>query len=390
MRVLLISRCPPYPLHLGDRLIVWHLTEELARRGVQFDLLALAQRSQDHAEANAYRHLFEHVTLFDEAPRPLPTLLRRALWPAARFPQRSEQAWNPALWRTVQQFAQRPYDAIHLFGGVQVYECAAALGQRAAQAVITPYESYSLYSERVLAQDGGLVAALRLDMARRYESFMFAPYGPVVVLTEADALALRRLNPSLDVRVIPNGIDLAYFQPGSAARQPAELLFLGNYEYAPNVDAALFLIEEVLPRVRAAFPQVVLKLVGHAPPPTLLARQSEVVRVLGRVDDVRPHYAQATAFVAPLRLGAGMKNKILEALAMQTPVVTTPIGADGIALQHGEHALIASAESIAEQVTVLLRDPALGQRLGRAGRALIEARYSWGAVAEAYLKLYTE
>ena len=388
MRVLLISRCPPYPLHLGDRLIVWHLAKELAQRGVQLDLLALSQRPQDHDELAAYRHLFGQAILFDEALRPLPALLWRALRPAARFPQRTEQAWNPAFWHAVRQFAQQPYDAIHLFGGVQVYEVAAALGQRAAQAIITPYESYSLYLERAFAYDGGLVAALRLSMARRYESFMFAPYGPVVVLAEADALALRRLNPSLDVRVIPNGIDLAYFQPSATARQAAELLFLGNYEYAPNVDAAFFLIDEVLPRVRAAYPQATLKLVGHAPPPPLLSRQSEAVRVLGRVDDVRPHYAQAAAFVAPLRLGAGMKNKILEALAMQTPVVTTPIGADGISVQHGQHALIAPAESIAEQTLALLDDPALGRRLGQAGRALIEARYSWGAVAEAYLSLY--
>jgi len=389
MRVLLISRCPPYPLHLGDRLIVWHLAEALARRGVRMDLLALRQRPQDESEVEAYRHLFGRVALFDEAPRSPLSLAWRALWPAARFPCTAERAWNPGLWRALaSQIAQYDYDALHLFGGVQVYELAAALGGRAAQAIITPYESYSLYLERAFAQEGGLPAALRLGMARRYESFMFAPYGPVVVLAEADALALRRLNPSLDVRIIPNGIDLDYFQPSAGPRQPAELLFLGNYEYAPNLDAAFFLMDEVLPRVRAAYPQATLSLVGHAPPPELLARQGEAVRVLGRVDDVRPYYAQAAAFVAPLRLGAGMKNKILEALAMRTPVVTTPIGADGIAMQHGQQALIAPAESIAAQVVALLDDPPLGQRLGQAGRALIEARYSWGAVAEAYLSLY--
>jgi len=389
VRVLLISRCPPYPLHLGDRLIVWHLAEELGRRGAALDLLALAQRPQDQAEVDAYRHLFGRVALFGEAPRTLPALAWRALWPAARFPRHAERAWNPGLWRALlAQLAQQDYDALHLFGGVQVYELAAALGERAAQAIITPYESYSLYLERAFAQDGGLLAALRLGMARRYESFMFAPYGAVVVLAEADALALRRLNPALDVRIIPNGIDLAYFQPSSAPRQPTELLFLGNYEYAPNLDAAFFLIDEVLPRVRSVHPSATLSLVGHAPPPDLLARQCESVRVLGRVDDVRPYYAQAAAFVAPLRLGAGMKNKILEALAMRAPVVTTPIGADGIAVQHGQQALIAPAESIAEQVVALLDDPALGQRLGQAGRDLIEARYSWAAVAEAYLSLY--
>src|SRR5690606_36683295 len=118
--ILLISRCPPYPIHLGDRLIIWHLARELSRRGYTIDLLAFANRPEDHAEIDHYRVFFRHITLIDEPRRSYP---KRLILPGARFPQRADQAWSPEMWRSIESHrAQNRYDAAHLFGGVQVYE----------------------------------------------------------------------------------------------------------------------------------------------------------------------------------------------------------------------------------------------------------------------------
>src|SRR5690606_36881945 len=117
----------------------------------------------------------------------------------------------------------------------------------------------------------------------RYESWMFTPYARTVVVSDADRDELLGINPSLPIDVIPNGIDLDYFQLQSVEREPAALLFVGNYEYAPNVDAALHLAREILPQVQAQIPGAKLWLVGNAPTPQMQALASESIQVSGRV-----------------------------------------------------------------------------------------------------------
>jgi polysaccharide biosynthesis protein PslH len=140
--------------------------------------------------------------------------------------------------------------------------------------------------------------------------------------------------------------------------------------------------------VQAHIPQARLWLVGNAPTPAMQALASDTVIVTGRVPDVRPYLAQATVFVSPLRLGAGIKNKVLEALALGCPLAATPLSVDGIAVRHEHDALVFPMGELPAAVVRLLRDPDLQHRLSAAGRQLIVGRYSWAQVAEAYLQLY--
>jgi polysaccharide biosynthesis protein PslH len=386
MNVLLISRCPPYPLHLGDRLILWHLTRELRAMGVRFDLLALADRAEDGAETGHYAGQYGRLALFPDPPRTLASYARRALVPGARWPRTARAAWSPALWRAIETWrGERCYDLVHLFGGVQVYEFAHALG--GLPAIITPYESYTLLLERELAAGGGLATRLRAAMAARFEAFMFTPYRQAVVLAEPDRQRLLALNPDLPLSVIPNGVDLATFAPMDLPRRTETIVFVGNYAYGPNHDAALLLARDILPEVQAAVPGARLQLVGHAPPPDLLALASPDVQVTGRVEDVRPYLAAAGVFASPLRTGAGIKNKILEAMAMATPVVASPISMDGIAARPGQDVLVAQPDAFAAAIVQVMRDDALRAQLAGARRVVVDG-YGWEAVARQYLSLY--
>jgi glycosyltransferase involved in cell wall biosynthesis len=394
MHVLLISRCPPYPLHLGDRLIPYHLVSNLQARGHRVDLLAFYNQDEDAQAIEQYEHLFGSVELIAEPTRGSLDYLRRTAT-GRYFPAQAEEAWSPAMWQAIERrLAAARYDVAHLFGGVQVYEYRA-LVERLPN-LIVPYESFSLFLQRQQAQTGSLArrltGAVQLEMARRYERTMFSGYDRVVVLTEQDADSLRALNAGLPLQVIPNGIDLDYFTP---QRDPAEspgtplLLFVGNYEYGPNVDAALFLGREIFPLVRAELPEARLMLVGNGPPPELQVLAREGVEITGRVPDVRPYLERATVFVSPLRLGAGMKNKVLEAMAMARALVGTPLSADGIGLVEGEHILYGeSAEALAEAVLRVVSSERLRMALAYANRALVEARFTWQAVAETYESLY--
>ena len=211
-----------------------------------------------------------------------------------------------------------------------------------------------------------------------------------MVISAADRALLQDLQPSLNIEVIPNGIEHERFQPRAVERESDTLLFVGNYEYEPNLDAALILAEQVLPRVRQERPKARLQLVGANPPKWLRDLASDQIEVSGRVPDVAPYLARASVFVCPLRIGAGLKNKVLEALAMGIPVVATPLSVDGIAVRDGESALVADIDGIADKTIELLGDQALRDRLAQGGRALVEAQYSWEKTASSYERLYEE
>jgi polysaccharide biosynthesis protein PslH len=389
-RILFISRCPPWPLYLGDRLILYHLGRELSLRHHELDLLAFANRPEDWHEQDHYNMDFGHVELFHEPPRSQVSYLRRAIFPGARWPRTAEESWSPELWRAIQKrLVSENYDIVHLFGGVQVYEFKNVLGD--IPTIITPYESYSLYLKRAIeaASVTQWTSRTRRTLTRRFEGFMFAPYPRTVVVSEQDREELLDINPTLKVAVIPNGVDVYEFRPRPTQRIPA-LLFVGNYEYAPNVDAAMRLATDIFPQVQRQIPEVRLWLVGNAPTAEMQALASDAIRVTGRVPDVRPYLARAGAFVSPLRLGAGIKNKVLEALAMGCPVVATPLSVDGITVTNRQDALVADGASMVEAIVQVLQDAKLRKQLSVNGRKLIETRYSWDRVAEMYLKLYDD
>ncbi len=389
MRILLISRCPPYPIHLGDRLIIWHLARELHARGHEIDLIAFTQYDGDNRGKSNYQAYFRQITLLPEPERSQGSYLKRLLWPPARFPDNAAASWSPQMWQTIETHLQQgDYDLVHVFGGVQVYEFAALLANHPA--LITPYESFSLYMQRLVDTEGDFHYQIQHIVAQQFERWMFKPYQRVVVLADPDRDELQRLNPDLPVEVIQNGIDLDYFKGGNPVneRDPHTLLFVGNYEYPPNVDAALYLAQKIFPQVQQQIPDVRLQLVGNAPPEKLQALASEAIEITGRVPDVRPYLAEATVFVCPLRMGAGIKNKVLEALAMQIPTAATPISIDGISVTDGKQVLVAEPYYLAGKVVHLLEHRENQARLAENGRALIESRYSWQHVADQYEALY--
>jgi glycosyltransferase involved in cell wall biosynthesis len=390
MRILLISRCPPYPLYLGDRLIVWHLADELEGRRHQLDLLAFTQRPEDRHDVDHYDMRFDHVELFEEPRGRRALYLKRALLPQSHFPKQAEDSRSAVMWRAIERLiASKDYDLVHLFGGVQVYEFFHAL--RGLPTVITPYESYSLYLKRMVETSPfSPMQRFQHTLARQFESWMFTPYQRTVVVSQPDKDELLSINPSLRVEVIPNGIDLYHFRRVRGRKKAPALLFVGNYEYAPNVDAALRLAHAIFPQVRAVIPEVKLWLVGNAPPPELQQLVSASIKVTGRVPDVRAYLARATAFVCPLRFGAGIKNKVLEALAIGCPVVATPLSVDGIDVRDGHDVLLTGDEDMPATIVRLMRDKPLQAQLADNGRRLIEERYSWSRVADLYEMIYKD
>ncbi|MBI5233286.1 MAG: glycosyltransferase [Deltaproteobacteria bacterium] len=217
-------------------------------------------------------------------------------------------------------------------------------------------------------------------------------FDKVVCMTSNDAQELRGLLPEDKLAVINTGVDTSFFSPGSDDEiEPDSLIFVGGYRHYPNVDAVVYFVNEILPLIRKEAPGVRLYVVGSYPPPELIdaVRHDSNIIVTGLVEDLRVYLRKAGVFVVPLRLGCGIRGKVLEAWAMAKPVVATTVAGAGLEAIHGENILIAdSPEDFARETIRVLRDPALGKRLGLNGRDIVVRKYDWSMVGEKISDMY--
>lgn len=224
-------------------------------------------------------------------------------------------------------------------------------------------------------------ARIQLPKFVREQQRVAALSEKIVTLSDADRDEFHRIAPECDVTTVPNGADIDYFRPlPEIAEEPDTVVYFANFGWPPQDDAALFFHNEILPRVRREIPGTRLILAGKTPPPAIRALASDDVIVTGLVPDIREYVQRAAVVVLPLRVGAGTKHRVFQTLAMEKALVTTSVGAEGIALEHGKTAMITDDPAEFAALTVrLLRDTALRGQLGRAGRELVVDHYDWRA-----------
>lgn len=207
-----------------------------------------------------------------------------------------------------------------------------------------------------------------------------------VAVSEDDRQKLADIAPGMRGVTVPTGVDTTYFTPDGHVERGAGLVFSGSMDWHPNEDAVVYFAEAVLPRIRTEIPDASFTIVGRNPGPRVRGLAAHPgVFVTGTVDDVRPSIGEAAVYVVPIRAGSGTRLKIFEALAMGKPVVSTTVGAEGLGLEPGRHFVPADdPAAFAGAVVSLLRDPARRRALGGAGRALVEANYSWPIVSRIF------
>ena len=212
----------------------------------------------------------------------------------------------------------------------------------------------------------------------------------VICMTDPDANELRKFAPSVPIYTINTGVDLDYFRPPEQPSEEARLVFVGAFQHLPNVEAMLYFYGEVLPLIRDKMPGVELLIVGSDPPPPILSLTAVPgIHVTGFVPDIRSYMAASSVYVVPLRLGVGIRGKILEAWSMKMPVVSTSIGCAGLKYENGRNLLVGdSPQEFARQTLSLLNDPAERRRLGEEGRKTAEQYYSWEYSARQLDALY--
>lgn len=210
----------------------------------------------------------------------------------------------------------------------------------------------------------------------KYEAALFNIFDNKAIISEPD----RDLIPHPDkekIHIIPNGVDHAFFKPLEREKK-YELVFIGNMGYPPNVDAAVYLAQKVLPLVHKSKPGAKLLLAGATPAKRVQEQENEFVHVSGWVDDIRDCYAEARIFIAPMQIGTGLQNKLLEAMAMKIPSITSKLANAALCAKDGEEILIGEKPmDYARYIIKLLDDQAFADQIAKAGFKFVNEKYDW-------------
>ena len=224
---------------------------------------------------------------------------------------------------------------------------------------------------------------LKLEYKRlaAYEEKMFRAFDNKTIISYPDR-DLMQVSEKEKIAVIPNGVDHAFFKPMNKAKQ-YDLVFTGNMSYPPNVDAAGFLVNNIMPLVWQELPEARVMLAGAKPSARVKSLESDNVKVSGWLDDIRDAYAAAKVFIAPMRIGTGLQNKLLEAMSMKIPAITTPLANDALRAANEKEILIGkNADELASHIVKLLNDEVFASSIAEQGYAFVHKHYSWDEATE--------
>jgi glycosyltransferase involved in cell wall biosynthesis len=376
VRLLYLTNGFPYPLTSGY-LRHYHFIRELSARHA-ITLLALAGPGFEPEHLRGLEPFVEQVRAFRRAPGARSIARKLADRLGTPGPVRELRA---AVTRCL---AERRFDAV-ILSGKQTLPAIAGLElpvvidvcDAASERMWGSLRYGPLAAAPMRALDYLRMRRMERALVRRGSHLLFASCRDREAVLGADARP---------ATVVPNGVDLEYWRRSTCALGRDTVVFTGAMHYPPNIDAAVHLIEDVLPRLRRHRPGVQLLVVGRDPAPRLAALASRPgVTITGYVDDVRPWLDRATIFVAPLRFGAGIQNKLLEAMACQVPVIASELAADGLRTEEGELPPIEiarSADEFAECAARQLHARELSPSPDAAARKYVERHFSWRASAD--------
>jgi len=411
MRFLFLTPQYPYPPHKGTTLRNYHVIAGLAARHT-IDLLSFSDAPPSPSPLD---RLCRRIATVRSRPR---SNYRRAIDTLlSPWPDMGLRLWSMDYARQLQAWlADGEYDVIQIegielarYGLTLTHALARSLSRSRTAAnrrgstlvVFDDHNAEYLLQQRIAQIEleaqgwnaGALYSSLQARKLRGFERRICCCADRVVAVSDADADAIWQLDPSLKVQVVPNGVDTIFNQRESVEPidlPPHALVFTGTMDFRPNVDAVLWFAREVLPLVRWTIPDAHFVIVGQRPHARLNGLRAEPsITITGAVEDTRPYIAAAAAYVIPLRMGGGTRLKLLEAMSMAAPIVSTTLGAEGFPIEHGRELLLAdNPGSFARSIVDLIQYPERGQALGRVARSFVVERYDWQQIVPKFEEVY--
>jgi polysaccharide biosynthesis protein PslH len=386
MKLLFLTPQLPYPPRQGTAIRNWGLIKSLSAQH-QITLLTFATLQETVAP-----ELLAACSQVEVAvpPAPRSIIQRLATLLTSPLPDLAHRLYSPYFNERLKALLKaNQFDALFIEGLelaraaidldlslpiiYDAHNCETVLQRRA----------YETDLKRSARWPAALYSFIQTKRLAQFEAQVCQRATRITCVSPEDATALKSLTPNLNPTVVPNGIFLSDYASPTLSPQPSAptLVFTGKMDYRPNVDAVVWFANDILPLIQNKKPDVQFLIVGQKP---LLAVQQLAQRpgitVTGAVEDIRPYIAQASLYIAPLRMGGGTRFKLLEALALKRPIVSTIVGAEGFGVQNGKELLLAdSPNEFADAVLGLLDNPAKQQALIQAGYEFVHA-YDWSNI----------
>lgn len=379
MKITVVAPRFPYPLDKGDRLTVYHILKHFSNNH-EMSLVCFMDPDEDPAWV-------DKIQLYCQRIEIVPWRKWRAysnciLGLPSSTPLQVNYFTDPVMQKTVDRVINETQPdliyAYHMRVGNYIEPYRDRVRVLAIQNSLTlNYRRLAKYAPNWWRK---IFYSIEYNKLRKSEAKLASKFDKVLVISEHDLRAMEP-NPPLDnVFFNPHGVDYSYYSPDlNAEKEPNTLIMTGAMSYAPNADAAIYFYNEILPIVRQQIPDVRWKIVGANPTSEIQNLDEDpFVQVTGRVPDLRPYMSSAWVGIAPIRIAAGLQNKVLEGMSMGLPMVITSAANEGIKAINGKHALFAdSAQDFANQIIQLLKRPERCTELGAAARDFIIQEWSW-------------
>ncbi len=374
----------------------FNLIRNIAARGHQVSLLTVWANEQEQRELEPLKQICHQVEGIH-----IPTwrsMMNCLTAVPSKDPFQSVYSWQPQLVEHLN--GHSPYDVVHV---EHLRGSRYGLYLKEYTHLPVVWDSVDCIShlfQQAVAKGGSSIGRLRnwleLDRTRHYEGWLLDKFDHLLVTSPLDKQALLALKPNeadaAPMTVLPNGVDVDYFSPDpTIEREPATLVISGKMSYHANVSMVMYLVNQIMPHVWQTRPDVKLWIVGKDPTREIeaLGERYTAVTVTGTVPDLRQYLQKATMAVTPITYGAGIQNKVLEAMACATPVVTTPQAISAIQAVPGRDLLVAAEpKTYAETILNLLNDPQQQHHIGQAARQYVETYHHWDNIAANLEEIY--
>ena len=378
MKILVILPRFPYPLEKGDKLRAYHQIRTLSKNNEVY-LFALSHHSVDESSIVELRKYCKDICLV-----PISRLV--GFWRVLRnlFSVRSLQIgyWDSrkAMRRCREFEAKVKPDVVY----AQMIRTLKYAAHSPYPKVLDFQDALSLNQERRMTGSRGLryfILHYEFKMLRSAEFNACDLFNGLTIISEKDAEAVPQ-HAHTKIDIVRNGVDFNFFVPQKVEKE-YEVVFCGNMQYRPNIDACKYLVGEVMPIAWRTHPNARVVLAGATPTAAVRQLACDKVKVTGWVDDIRPYYAKSKLFVAPMRIGSGLQNKLLEAMSMGIPCVTTPLANDALGARNNSEVLLGNnAGQLAAAIVRLLDDEALRNAMAENAGRFVREHFSWEACGE--------
>ena len=365
----------PYPLDKGDKLRAYHQINELAKE-CEVHLVSLSNKNIHEKDKNELEKICKSVSIYKLNKLQSVLSLFGALF--NKKPFQVALFYNKNIHKKIKK-KTREINPNHIY--CQLIRCAEYVKDEFdIPKTIDFMDVLSKGIERRISTSPFYLKKILETEAERlkiYENIMFEYFDNHAIISLQDQELIYHVKRE-EIAIIPNGIDTHFFSPDSKIKKKYTLLFNGNMQYQPNVKSAIYIVTHILPLVKEKIPGVSLLISGTSPTKEVQELASDAVTVSGWMDDIRDAYNQAIIFIAPMQIGTGLQNKLLEAMAMEMPCVTSKLANNALNAKTNDEILIGnSKEEYAELIIKLINDSSKREALGKNGQTYVRNNFNW-------------